>query len=147
MDCTFCKTWFSGFANGIDEMAAGARSDLLNHCARRCADTGVLARYREHYRDVGGNRDRFYSEMERLGGVRGEVIVPGKEYRISFPECFCDLHKTGGVDTPNLCECSRQSILYVGEAIWGKNRFTVMCEGTILSGAPMCCFRVVFQEE
>ncbi len=38
--------------------------------------------------------------------------MPGKEYLIIFPKCCCDLHTTGGVHTPNLCECSRQSILY-----------------------------------
>ena len=65
----------------------------------------------------------------------------------TFPECFCDLHSTGGVGTPNLCECSRQSILYVGKEIWGKNHFAVLCEGTILSGAPKCFFRVIFEEE
>lgn len=131
----------------LDEIGAEARSSLLAHCARHCANTGILECYRQHYLHVEGDRDRFYSEMQHLGGVQGEVVVPGKEYLIIFPECFCDLHISGGVNTPNLCECSRQSIFYVGEEIWGRNRFTVINEGTVLSGAPACRFRVVFKED
>lgn len=148
MDEKFYKEWFLGFAEGLDRMNEESRSGMLRCCARRCADTGVLDSYRNHYKKVGGNKDEFYSRLEELGGVRGEVAVSGKEYLIIFLECCCDLHTTGGVHTPNLCECSKQSILYVGKEVWGKDvAFSVCQEGTILTGKKECTFRIVFEDD
>ena len=82
--------------------------------------------------------------MGELGGVRGEVIVPDREYNVYFPKCSCDLHTAGGVNTPKLCECSRQSVIYVGENIWKGEPFRVEQVETILSGARECKFRILF---
>ena len=54
---------------------------------RKCADTGVLQSYLKLYEAVGGDRDAFYGRLNEPGGVRGEVVVSGREYIISFPEC------------------------------------------------------------
>jgi len=117
---------------------------IFRQCAKACADTGILQSYQNLYQEVGGNRDLFYSKIGEFGGVYGEVVQSNRIYDVCFPTCTCDLHATGGVDTPCLCECSRQSILYVGESIWGKNTFQVECLGTILSGDRECRFRVIF---
>ena len=106
-------------------MDAEARSCLLRQCARKCADTGVLQAYKELHKAVQGDRNAFYTKMGELGGVRGEVIVPDREYNVYFPKCSCDLHTAGGVNTPKLCECSRQSVIYVGENIWKGEPFRV----------------------
>lgn len=144
MDQDFSKIWFQGFEEGLDKMTPESRSCLLKCCAKRCADSGVLELYRKHYTKVNGDRDEFYRRIEELGGARGEVAVSGKEYYIYFPQCYCDLHLSAGVNSPNLCECSRQSILYVGEALWGKDCCTVENMGTVLSGSSECKFKVVF---
>lgn len=94
---------------------------------------------------MNGNRDEFYRRMDEQCGVSGKVIVPGKVYEICFPTCLCDLHTTGGVSTPNLCECSRQSIIYVAQMIWNTTDITVECLGTVLSGQKECKFRICFQ--
>lgn len=140
----FCK-WLKGFEAGLEEMDAEARSCLLMHCARQCADTGVLQAYLRHGRSVGGDRDAFYGRLKEMGNVRGEIIVPGKEYAVCFPACACDLHTAGGVNTPCLCECSRQSVLYVAETVWKGCPLRVETEGTVLSGAAECRFRIIFQ--
>lgn len=144
MDESFYREWFKGFSDSIDEMKAESRSLLLKHCAMRCADSGVMERYEQHFQKVHGERDAFYLQLDELGGVRGEVIIPNKEYLVIFPKCLCDLHISGGVNTPNLCECSRQSILYVNEKIWGKHQCVVECTGTILSGEDECRFKVIY---
>ena len=147
MDGEFLCRWLKGFERGLEEMDAQARSRLLAHCARQCADTGVLQAHLRHFRAVGGDRDAYYRRLDEIGGVRGEVLVPGREYRICFPECACDLHTQGGVDTPLLCECSRQSILYVAKTVWQGCALRVETEGTALSGAAECRFRLVFEPE
>ena len=125
-------------------MDAEVRSCLLRQCARKCADTGVLQAYKELHKAVQGDRNAFYTKMGELGGVRGEVIVPDREYNVYFPKCSCDLHTAGGVNTPKLCECSRQSVIYVGENIWKGESFRVEQVETILSGARECKFRILF---
>ena len=144
MDKAFFQCWFKGFEDGLEAMDAEARSNLLAHCAKRCADTGVLRAHLRHCEAVGGDRDAFYRRLNEIGGVRGEVLVPGREYAICFPDCACDLHTECGVSTPLLCECSRQSILYVAEALWKGCRVQVKTEDTVLSGATECRFRLIF---
>lgn len=145
MDDAFFACWFRGFVDGLEAMDADTRSRLLAHCAKRCADTGVLQAHLQHCRAVNGNRDEFYRRLSEIGNVRGEVIVPGREYAICFPECACDLHTDCGVGTPLLCECSRQSIRYVAQNVWKGCRVRVEPEGTVLSGAPECRFRLIIQ--
>lgn len=144
MDRKFFCQWFKGFENGLDEIDMDSRSCLLKHCARYCADTGVLQSHLKLYQTVNGNRNEFYSRLSETGNVRGEIVVPDKEYFIYFPECACDIHTAGGVNTPNLCECSRQSIIYVGESIWNENKLYVEQVETILSGDAECKFRIRF---
>lgn len=117
----------------------------MKHCAKCCADTGVLQSYRKLYKAVNGERDGFYSRLNEIGNVRGEVVVPNKEYFIYFPECGCDIHNDCNVNTPNLCECSKQSIIYVAEQIWADRKIRVEQVETILSGGMECKFKVIFE--
>ena len=144
MDRAFFCSWFRGFEKGLDEMDAETAGRFLRRCAEQCAATGVLQAQLRLCRAVEGDRDAFYRRLGETGRVRGEVLVPGKEYAVCFPDCACDLHTEGGVNTPRLCECSRQSILYVAETVWKGCRVEVIPEGTCLSGAAECRFRVVF---
>lgn len=143
MDEKFFRQWLQGFENGLEAMDSEARSCLLGQCARKCADTGVLQAYKQLHKAVQGDRNAFYTRMEELGDARGEIVVTDREYHVYFPKCSCDLHTTGGVNTPKLCECSRQSILYVGQAIWKGESFRVEQVETILSGAKECKFKII----
>lgn len=116
MENSFFCQWFKGFEKGLDEVDLDSRSCLLKQCAKHCADTGVLQSYLKLYQTVNGERDAFYSRLSELG------------------------------NTPNLCECSRQSIIYVGESVWGDSKIRVEQVETILSGDAECKFRVIFDE-
>lgn len=144
MDKKFFCQWLKGFEKGLDEMDFSSRSCLLKQCAKYCADTGVLQSYMKLYQTVDGDRNEFYSRLSEIGNVRGEIVVPYKEYFIYFPECACDIHTVGGINTPNLCECSRQSIIYVGESIWNGSKLHVERVETVLSGDAECKFRIRF---
>lgn len=145
MDNSFFCQWFKGFENGLDEMDPDSRSNLLKHCAKCCADTGILQSYMKLYRTVNGERDAFYSRLNEIGNVRGEIVVPNKEYFICFPKCGCDIHNDCDVNTPNLCECSKQSIIYVGNSVWTDSKIRVEQVETILSGDSECKFKVIFE--
>ena len=144
MENSFFCHWFKGFEKGLDEMDADSRSCLLKHCAKYCADTGILQSYLKLYQTVNGDRDAFYSRLDETGSVRGEVVVSNKEYLVYFPECACDIHTAFGINTANLCECSRQSIIYLGKSVWSNSSIRVEQEKTILSGDAACRFRIIF---
>lgn len=145
MDNSFFCQWFKGFEKGLDEMDSDSKSNLLKHCAKCCADTGILQSYLKLYKTVNGERDAFYSRLNEIGNVSGEIVVPNKEYFICFPECGCDIHNDCDVNTPNLCECSKQSIIYVGKSIWTDSKIRVEQVRTILSGDSECKFKVIFE--
>lgn len=145
MDNSFFCQWFKGFEKGLDEMDSDSRSSLFKHCAKCCADTGILQSYLKLYKTVNGERDAFYSRLNEIGNVRGEVVVPNKEYFICFPKCICDIHNDCNVNTPNLCECSKQSIIYVENSVWIDSKIRVEQVGTILSGDTECKFKVIFE--
>ena len=144
MDQKFYRSWFEGFACGLDQLDADNRTRLLRKCAQNCADSGVLKAYQAHWQKVNGDRDAFYQRISELGGVEGAVIIPGKKYAVIYPECLCDLHTSGGVNTCNLCECSRQSLIYVTAKTWGTENIEVRCLGTILGGQDKCSFEISF---
>lgn len=144
MDDSFFCQWFKGFEKGLDEMDSCSRSNLLKNCAKYCADTGILQSYLKLYQAANGDRDAFYSRLGETGSVRGEVVESNKEYLICFPECACDIHTHFGIHTANLCECSRQSIIYVAKCVWPDSRIQVEQEETILTGAAECRFRITF---
>ncbi len=145
MDNSFFCQWFKGFEKGLDEMDSDSRSNLLKYCAKCCADTGILQSYLKLYKRVNGERDAFYSRLNEIGNVRGEIVVPNKEYFICFPKCGCDIHNDYDVNTPNLCECSKQSIIYVGKSVWTNSKIRVEQVETILSGDAECKFKVIFE--
>ena len=121
------------------------RISLLKHCSKCSAYTGVLQAYLKLYKTGNGERDAFYSRLNETGSVRGEIVVPNKEYFVCFPKCGCDIHNDCGVNTPNLCECSKQSIIYVGRSVWTDGKIKVEQVETILSGGTECKFKVIFE--
>ena len=145
MERDFVTEWMRGFAEGLSALDAPDREGLLACCARRCAQTGVTAAHKRLFAEVGGDRDEYFRRLKKLGNVCGEVVTPGREYRVIFPECGCDLHTDFGVDTPCLCECSRQSILYVQKCLGAENVVVEELQ-TVLSGASDCRFRVLFPD-
>ncbi|MBP6874393.1 MAG: hypothetical protein WC886_04880 [Saccharofermentanaceae bacterium] len=145
MDQNFIRMWLSGFESGLETLDDESRSELLRPCARRCADSGVINIYLNHLENVGYDRDAFYSRLGELTGCDGGIIIPGKKYFISYPSCLCDLHTHGGVNSPHLCECSRQSIIYVAKKMWGEVDFDVEIIETVLGGASKCTFHITFE--
>ena len=115
--------WFKGFEKGIAKLAAEQRD-------------------KELYEKANGDIDVFFSEANELPGVRCETIEKGSAYDLYFMECTCGLHKQGYVSTPLLCECSRQSILYVLHSLWKNRKFNVAICGSILRGNPECKMRI-----
>ena len=128
--------WFKGFEKGIAKLTAEQREQFFSECGKHCVQCGTLQIYKELYEKANGDMDVFFSEANELPGVRCETIEK------DFIECTCGLHKQGYVSTPLLCECSKQSILYVLHSLWNDRTFRVTICESILRGSLHCKMRI-----
>lgn len=132
------KTWFEGFEKGLSQLSPPERENFFCECGKNCVQNGVLPVYEQLYIDCGGDLDIFFIRANEFDGVRGEIVECGKSYNLCFVDCACHLHKSGYVNTPLLCECSRQSVLYTMHTLWKDKKFEVTLCKTILRGNEEC---------
>ncbi len=136
------SNWFKGFEDGIAKLSEEQRETFFRECGRNCVQCGTLQVYKDLYEQVAGDLDRFFAIADEQPGVRCETIEKGSVYNLYFIECTCGLHKQGYVSTPLLCECSRQSILYVLQSLWKDRTFQVTICESILRGSLHCRMRI-----
>ena len=135
------SNWFKGFEDGIAKLSEEQRETFFRECGRNCVQCGTLQVYKDLYEQV-GDLDRFFAIADEQPGVRCETIEKGSVYNLYFIECTCGLYKQGYVSTPLLCECSRQSILYVLQSLWNDRTFRVTICESILRGSQHCKMRI-----
>ena len=116
------SNWFKGFEKGIAKLSEEQRETFFRECGRNCVQCGTLQVYKNLYEQAAGDLDRFFAIADEQPGVRCETVEKDAVYNLYFLECTCELHKRGYVSTPLLCECSRQSILYVLHSLWKDRR-------------------------
>lgn len=132
------KTWFEGFEKGVTRLSPAERENFFCECGKNCVQNGVLPIYEQLYEDVKGDLDVFFTKAYEFDQVRGEIVEHGKSYNLCFTACVCPLHQSGYVNTPLLCECSRQSVLYTMHKLWKDKKFGVTLCGTVLGGDNEC---------
>lgn len=139
--------WFKGFEKGIARLSSKQRESFFSECGKNCVQSGTLQVYKTLYEDAHGDLDIFFLKANELPGVRCEIAEKGTVYHLYFTECTCDLSRSGYVRTPLLCECSRQSILYVLHSLWKGKRFQVTLCNSILRGSDDCKIRIKAEDE
>ena len=132
------KYWFEGFERGIENMKQQERETLFCECGKRCASRWVLNLYKDLYDKVSGDMDLFFEELNNMDGVKTEIVEQGKKYHLFFERCVCTMHNEGYINSPHLCECSRQSVIYVMNSIAQDKNFDVEICSTILRGGKEC---------
>lgn len=130
--------WFKGFEKGIARLSSAQCETFFSECGKNCVECGTLQVYRKLYEEANADLDTFFSKANDLPGVRSEIIKQGSVYHLHFMECTCRLYREGYVSTPLLCECSRQSILYVLHSLWKDKTFRVTICNSILRGEEDC---------
>ena len=134
--------WFKGFEKGISCLSSEQRISFFSECGKNCVKCGTLQIYQELYEKANGDLNIFFEEADRLPGVRSEILEKDSIYHLYFMECTCMLYQRGYVSTPLLCECSKQSILYILHSLWKDKKFSVSICESILRGAPYCKMRI-----
>lgn len=134
--------WFQGFENGIVRLNPEQRAVFFAECGKNCVKCGTLQVYKELYEKANGDLDNFFLLADELPGVHAEVVEHNATYHLYFMECTCELYRQKYVSTPMLCECSRQSILYVLHSLWNGKVFQVTICHSILQGHENCMMRI-----
>lgn len=143
MENDFFKIWFEGFDRAIREMNPEERSAFFRPCAKACSDSYPAKIFVEAYADS-TDRDDFLKKIsERMEGVAIEKNDDGS-LAFEFPECYCELYRQGYVTAPELCECSRLSLIDNFEAAMGPGCVEVELIRSILGGADTCRLLVRF---
>lgn len=143
MEKEFLNTWFAGFDAGIEKMDEAARTGLLGECGRACSESGTREIYIEAYK-----KSRFFDDF--LLRIRTEVPEMNIEKNsdgsivVIYTKCLCDLVSQQFIKSPNFCECSRQSLLYNWEAIFGEGKVEVTLLSSILQKDETCRFLIRF---
>ena len=138
----FFKNWFCALDKGLDKMSEQECSRLFSECAYQCAKDALKYLYRDLFDACEGNLDEIFSRLREIDGVDGGVVEHGKTYEIIFKSCNCDLHTEANINSVRLCECSRQSILWILKALTPDRVFSVERIESILNGAQSCRFRI-----
>lgn len=138
----FVKEWFAWFEKGIKQVDQKEKEKFFRVCGMHCAETGIIKLYKDIYDKSCSNMDGFFLKFDDMKYIGGRIISPGKTYEITFPECYCDLYTKGYVQTDTICECSRQSILYVLKTLNPELEYDVEKISTVINGDDECCFRV-----
>lgn len=81
--------------------------------AVRCVSGYVLESQRKQFEECHGDLDLFYTETGDSNMYFTKIIESGKVYELGYPKCTCHLVAEGKCNDPELCECSKQSILYI----------------------------------
>ena len=134
--------WFKGFEKGIARLPKNQRAALFSECSKQCVKSGTLEIYKELYKRADGDLDKFFLKADELPGVKCEIVAKGSVYHLYFTECTCKLHMEGYISSPQLCECSRQSIIYILHLLWKDRTFRVMICDSILRGNRHCKMRI-----
>lgn len=137
----FLKYWFQGFENAVMTLDEESKSRIFKECGKACAESYT----KEIYLYAKSNAKNEEEFLELLRSAFPELTIEKKEgdsYLITYKYCACDLVQQDFVKSPHLCECSRQSLLYNWENIFGKDNVEVELLQSILQGDPCCKFYV-----
>lgn len=132
--------WFQGLNAGLATLPEDA--PFFRACAENCLGQGTLDFNLKLKADTGGTPDAFFAALSRIEGLDAEILESGRMYRLIFCTCTCCLHNCGYVQAPQLCCCSRASILLALEHLWPEYSAAVKTEETILGGAARCSFQI-----
>ena len=144
MDTKFFNKWFKGLNDGLEKMDTEECSRLFSKCAQQCACDALKYLYRDLFSECNGNLDKFFLQVNEQKELAGKVIEPGKVYELIFTKCGCPLYTEAEIKSSKLCECSRQSMIYVFQTLVPDRKFKIENIETILSGNSRCCYRIIF---
>lgn len=147
MEESFVRQWFGGFSESLDQMSDEERLRLLAPCAKACAESYPLGKFREA-KETATSLSTFAKRVvEVMPGVTVEADDATRRIIFRYPQCYCDLYVQKLVTTPKLCECSRQNLLYILGDLFPGSPVTVTLVKSVIAGDEICELAASFSGE
>lgn len=108
-----------------------------------CVKDKVLPAQKEMYERAGKDLDVVYGSLIDNDMYFGSVIEPKHVYELGYHRCTCPIVLDGTCTSPEHCECTRQSILFVLNELEPGRNFQVEILSTILRGGSICRFKII----
>lgn len=141
----FYENWFKGWEEALDSMPKAEQSKMLGACGKACSDSYSKERFEKAWNSTKVIH-LFFEELKQYFDEFNYVeIERDKKYEIRYSDCYCDLYRNGYVKTGNLCECSRQSMLYNLSSLWPEKEVKVELLDSIIRGGKQCILHVTIQ--
>ena len=147
MDKEFFEKWFKGFDEGLSQLKQEECSKLFSKCAQQCSCDALKYLYKDLFNECNEDLDKFFLRLNEKKDLEGKVIEPGKIYELIFTKCGCPLYTHAKINSNNLCECSRQSMICVFKNLVPQKNFKIECTESILAGNKKCCHKIVFDDQ
>lgn len=139
---SFFKHWFGGFEQSLKIIDVNSRAAILKECCKACSNSYTKQIFIEARKNA-VDEDAFVETLKKaFPELELDVIEPNRLYHIRYTCCACDLVMQGYMTSPYLCECSRSSLQYNWESLWGEGNVDVKLISSILEGASCCRFVV-----
>ena len=146
MDKEFFEKWFNGFDEGLSQLKQEECSKLFSKCAQQCSCDALKYLYKDLFNECNEDLDKFFLRLNEKKDLEEKVIEPGKIYELIFTKCGCPLYTHAKINSNNLCECSRQSMICVFKNLVPQKNFKIECTESILAGNKKCCHKIVFDD-
>lgn len=110
-----------------------------------CVKDYVLPAQREMYERAGKDFDVIYGSLMNNDMYFGSIIEPRHVYELGYHRCTCSKVLDGTCTSPEHCECTRKSILFILNKLAPDRKFEVEILSTILRGGDKCRFKIVVE--
>ncbi len=137
----FLSYWFSGYANGLEQMDESAQDTLLRACGLACGRSYTFQVFAEAFARS-ANLDEFLTELARVFPASKYERVAVDKIKVSIAQCGCDLVRLGWVKSPIQCKCSVYNLQQNFAHVLQKP-VQVRLLSSILGGAEICEFEVI----
>jgi hypothetical protein len=138
----FYSGWFAGWIRGMDALGEKERARVFMACGKACASSAILPTYQKLLANA-CDTDSFFTAVNReVDNVSVTTVRVNDTYDFCYPRCLCPLHEECGVNDGLLCECSRESLLYVMRELFAQRKPQVELAESVLKGDPQCRLRV-----
>lgn len=122
-------------------ITTGKKRKAYKSKAINCVKDTAMPTLLQWFKDSGSDLDLYCEKYGETEFSYASVIEKGHIYEMGYPRCVCP-EALAGVQDPNFCECSRQSMIFVLKNMLPDKEIKVETIGTVLSGANRCSFKV-----
>ena len=141
--------WINAILSEISLLEEKIGIKIIEKCGRECAKSHDLADDCIKIRnEVENNNDidlLFSVYKEKIFNNSPRFYKEGKIIYLEYHECSCPLVKSGGVENPFLCNCTRGYTKERFEALFGKSVKVELLK-SILNGDKICKQAIIVEE-